>query len=314
MRILVTGGAGFIASHVVDEYVRLGHQVVVLDNLSTGVQANVNPEAELIPGDVRDLEAVEAAIDRGPFDLLNHHAAQLDVRLSVRDPRFDAETNVIGSINVFESAVRSGVRNIIFASSGGTVYGNQEYFPADERHPTRPVSPYGAAKLAVESYLNVYMSQYGVRRAVLRYTNVYGPRQNRHGEAGVVAIFCDQLLTGGRPIINGDGTQTRDYVYIGDVVRANTLAMDALAAGDEGGVYNVCSDTETSVIELFRRLNHLLDTRRPETHGPGQPGEQLRSRCSYALIEHDLGWKPEVDLYEGLRETIAFYRSRANMS
>ncbi len=309
MRILVTGGAGFIGSHIVDAYIAEGHEVVILDNFSTGNRGNVNPSATLVEGDVRDVGTVHTLFQSHQFDLVNHHAAQLDVRVSVRDPRFDAETNILGSINLFQAAVEANVRRIVFASSGGTVYGNQERFPADESHPTNPISPYGVAKLSVEKYLHYYMAEYGIRGAVLRYTNVFGPRQNPHGEAGVIAIFCDRLHAGQQPIINGAGTQTRDYVFVGDVVRANVLALQHLGEGEAGGVYNVCTDTETSVTTLFTMLNGLFDAGASEQHGPGQPGEQLRSRCSFAKVEAAWGWHPETLLHEGLRRTVEFYRT-----
>lgn len=226
MNILVTGGAGFIASHIVDAYIEAGHDVTVVDNLSTGVESNVNPRAELHRVDVRDREAIDAIFDRKRFDLVNHHAAQLDVRVSVRDPQLDAMQNVIGSLNLFEAARRTGVRKLVFASTGGAIYGEQEYFPADENHPTNPISPYGVTKLTVEKYLHYYRAVHGIDHLIYRYTNVYGPRQNPHGEAGVIAIFCDRMFRGENPAINGDGEQTRDYVYVGDLVRAHMLGLD----------------------------------------------------------------------------------------
>lgn len=309
MKILVTGGAGFIGSHIVDECIAAGHSVVVLDNLSTGRTSNLHPDAEFVCGDVRDHSLVSSLMHEGRFDLVNHHAAQLDVRVSVRNPQLDAETNIIGSLNLLQSAVETGARGFIFASSGGTVYGDQRNFPADEEHPTDPVSPYGVAKLAVEKYSFYFRHQHGLESVALRYTNVYGPRQNPHGEAGVVAIFCDRLQEGRQAVINGDGNQTRDYIYVGDVVRANMLAMASVADGRGGGVFNVCSDTETSVTDVFDRLNGLFGAHAERAHGPAQPGEQLRSRCSWMRIHRTWGWSPETSLEEGLRRTVESYRT-----
>ena len=307
MKVLVTGGAGFIGSHLVDSYLEAGHEVVVLDNLSTGDRANLNARARFIEGDVRDADLVNGLFEVERFDLVNHHAAQLDVRISVANPSFDAEQNIIGSVNLLQGAVSTGVERFVFASSGGTVYGDQQVFPADETHPTDPISPYGVSKLSVEKYLGYFAHQYGLRYAVLRYTNVYGPRQNSHGEAGVVAIFCTRMLNGEEPVIYGSGEQTRDYVYVGDVARANMAATDYLQR-HPSGVFNICTNTEVTVNELFRRLNGMVDNRFEEIHAEAKPGEQFRSVCAWDKAAAELGWKPEVDFEEGLRRTMEYFR------
>lgn len=306
MNILVTGGAGFIGSHIVDRYIAAGHRVTVIDNFSTGVRENLNPQADIIEADVRDCGTVKSLLRFGKFDLVNHHAAQLDVRASVQDPQFDAEINIIGSLNLLQAAVESGVRQVIFASSAGTVYGEQEYFPADERHPTNPISPYGVAKLTVEKYLHYYHHVAGLKYVVLRYTNVYGPRQNPHGEAGVVAIFCQQMLHHIAPTIYGDGQQTRDYVFALDVANANQAALEYLAA-DRTGVFNICSNTETTVNQLFHLLNRVTGRDFPEAYAPARSGEQLRSVCSYHHAQQELGWTPSMNFEQGIAETMKFY-------
>jgi UDP-glucose 4-epimerase len=226
LNILITGGAGFIASHISDAYVAEGHHVVVVDDLLGGVRANLNPKAVFYQLDIRS-EKLEDIFRKEHIDVVSHHAAQMDVRKSVSDPKFDASVNVLGGLNVFECAKKYGVKKIIFSSTGGAIYGEQDFFPADEEHPLRPLSPYGITKLCTEKYLFYYKQTYGIDNVVLRYANVYGPRQNPHGEAGVVAIFCDKLLKGEEPVINGDGKQTRDYVFVADIVKANVLALHA---------------------------------------------------------------------------------------
>ncbi|MFO7768691.1 MAG: NAD-dependent epimerase/dehydratase family protein, partial [bacterium] len=248
LRILVTGGAGFIGSHVTDAFIARGHAVAVLDDLSTGDPALIHPGAEFFEGDIRDAERVEDVFRSFRPDVLDHHAAQMDVRRSVADPRFDAEVNILGSLTLLDACVRHGTGRVIFASTGGAIYGEQERFPADEGHPADPVSPYGAAKLAAEKYLNVYHTLHGLSYAALRYGNVYGPRQNPFGEAGVVAIFTHMLLEGEEPVINGDGLQTRDYVYVGDVVAANLAALE----GTGSLVVNIGTGRETTVVDIYR--------------------------------------------------------------
>jgi len=306
MKILVTGGAGFIASHITDAYVAEGHEVVVVDDLSSGVQKNVNPNATFVKMDIRDPK-IETLFRDERFDVLNHHAAQMDVRRSVADPQFDASVNVLGGLNVFENAQKYGVKKIIFSSTGGAIYGEQDYFPADEMHPLRPLSPYGITKLCTEKYLFYYKAVHNIDHVILRYANVYGPRQNPHGEAGVIAIFASRLVKKEQPVINGDGKQTRDYVYVGDVVRANLIALQC-----EGShIYNVGTGVENDVNFLFRTLRDHLNPNCPEQHGPAKMGEQLRSVISSELITREHDWKPRMPLADGLRRTADHFKMNA---
>jgi len=304
MKIAVTGGAGFIASHIADAYLSLGHEVVIIDNLSTGKRENIPANARFIEMDVND-PGIPALFMEEKFDIVNHHAAQMDVRVSVQDPTYDARINILGGINIYESALRSGVKKIIFASSGGTVYGEQEYFPADERHPTKPISPYGIAKLSNEQYLYYYAHVHGLPSVAFRYANIYGPRQNPHGEAGVIAIFAQKLLRGEQPVINGDGLQTRDYVYVGDVVAANILALQPQMIG----AYNIGTGIETDVNTLFGHLRDLTQSTCKEQHAPAKQGEQLRSVLSHERIFASFGWTPKMDIVEGLSKTVDSFRS-----
>ncbi len=305
MKIAVTGGAGFIGSHVVDAYVEAGHDVTVIDNLSTGLKKNVNSKATFVKMDIGSSKLREL-FEKEQFDIVNHHAAQANVRVSVEEPDFDATVNILGSINVFESAHKTGVKKLIMASTGGAIYGEQKYFPADERHPKRPSCPYGVAKLAAEKYLSYYRVTHGMEYVVLRYTNVYGPRQNPKGEAGVVAIFAEALRKGKQPVINGDGFQTRDYVYVGDVARANVMALES----DLTGSFNCCTGVETSVNTIFTVLNVRTGSKAEEEHGPAMVGEQQRSVCSYKKLNKATGWEPEVVLDDGLTQTLASYAKK----
>lgn len=305
MNILVTGGAGFIGSHVADAYIREGHSVVILDDLSMGKVENINPLARFLEADIRDAGITEL-FERERFDVINHHAAQMDVRKSVEDPLFDASVNIVGTLNLLECSRRFGVKKFIFSSTGGAIYGEQDYFPADENHPTRPVSPYGISKLAVEKYLFYYGRVHGLRYIVQRYANVYGPRQNPHGEAGVIAIFSSRMLGGQHPVINGDGLQTRDYVYVGDVVSANLQALTY----PQSEVVNIGTGVETTVNEVFAILKGLTGSACKEVHAPAKKGEQLRSVLDYARAQSVFGWSPAVSIRDGLRHTVDYFRSR----
>ena len=309
MNILVVGGAGFIGSHCVDQYRADGHRVVVLDNLSSGRAEHLPEDVRLVVGDVRDRELVDSVFAEESFDLVNHHAAQLDVRVSVADPVYDAEQNILGSLVLLDAAAKHGVGRFVFASSGGTVYGDQQVFPADESHPTDPISPYGVSKLSVEKYLGYFHHQHGLRSVILRYTNIYGPRQNAHGEAGVVAIFCRRMLAGEGPVIYGSGEQTRDYVFVDDVARANVAALHYLDE-NERGIFNVATAKETTVNDLFRHLNGMAGNRFEEKHASAKPGEQFRSVCTAAKAEREMGWLPKIGVEEGLQKTWAYFRDQ----
>jgi UDP-glucose 4-epimerase len=305
LKILVTGGAGFIASHITDAFVNEGHNVVVLDDLSSGFEKNINPKAKFVKGNICDKELVEKLFAEEKFDVVNHHAAQMDVRRSVKDPAFDANTNIIGTINLLQNAIKFKVKKFMFASTGGAVYGEQSYFPADENHPTQPRSPYGISKLAVEKYLYFYNAEYGLNYTILRYANIYGPRQNPFGEAGVVAIFSTKLLKGEQPIINGSGEQTRDYVFVGDVVKANVLTLKDSA----NDIYNVGTGIETNVNQLFHKLNNIIGANKEEKHGLAAPGEQMRSVITSEKLFKKFGWRPSTTLDEGLKLTVDFFRN-----
>lgn len=306
MKILLTGGAGFIASHVADAYIAAGHDVAVIDDLSGGRRENVHPRATFYLMDIRD-PAVKEIFARHKFDAVSHHAAQMDVRRSVADPAFDASVNVLGGLNILEAAREHGVRKIIFSSTGGAIYGEQDYFPADEEHPMRPVSPYGITKLTTEKYLFYYKAVYGMDAVILRYANVYGPRQNPHGEAGVVAIFASKLLRGERTIINGDGKQTRDYTFVADVVQANLHALTF--QGSE--IFNVGTGVEHDVNTIFQHLARILRPGAREHHGPAKPGEQMRSVITSEKMYRAFGWRPMTSLEEGLRVTAEWFRTQS---
>ena len=310
MKILVTGGAGFIGSHIVDGYIQAGHDVCVVDNLSTGSRDNVNPKALFYEMDLRDPELI-GVLDREAPDAVNHHAAQMSVKISVEDPLFDADVNIRGTLSLLECCRKTGIKKLIYSSSGGTVYGEPTRLPLDESHPIGPISPYGASKLAGEYYFSVYSSSWGMRTVILRYANVYGPRQRPHGEAGVVAIFCLDLLAGRAPVIHWDGEQEKDYVYVGDCVRANIAALSQ----DRSGVYNIGAGVGTSVNELFRHISILMGAPgvRPRV-GPRRPGDVRRIFLDTARALDGLGWAPSVSLEDGLRLTAEYFRSRAAAS
>ncbi len=307
MRILITGGAGFIGSHVADAFDAAGHEVAVVDDLSTGTRDNLNPRFRFWKADIRTAALDEILAEFRP-EIVSHHAAQMSVSVSARDPRMDADINILGTLNLLEAAVRRGTRRVIFASTGGAMYGEQQDLPTAETVFPEPVSPYGVAKLAVERYLHAFRVMHDIEAVALRYANVYGPRQNPHGEAGVVAIFCRALTEGRSLRINGDGDQTRDYVYVGDVVRANLLAAD-LVLGGRFPILNIGTGLQTSVNELARSLGDLSGGRPLVEHGPARPGEQRRSCLDASLAKRVLGWQPVTELQAGLSQTLAWFRA-----
>jgi UDP-glucose 4-epimerase len=304
LKILVTGGAGFIASQIADAFIEEGHQVVILDDLSTGYEKNINPKAKFVKTNICD-KSLDKLFESEKFDVVNHHAAQMDVRRSVKDPEFDATTNILGTINLLQNCVKYKVKKFMFASTGGAVYGEQDNFPADEKHSQQPKSPYGISKLAVEKYLYFYNSEYKLNYTILRYANIYGPRQNPFGEAGVVAIFSTKLLKGEQPIINGHGKQTRDYVFVGDVVNANLLGLNDEASD----VYNIGTGIETDVNQLFHYINDITKANKEEKHGPTAAGEQLRSVITSDKLFNKFGWRPSTKLEDGLKATVEYFKN-----
>jgi UDP-glucose 4-epimerase len=312
MRILITGGAGFIGSHVADAFLAAGHDVGVLDDLSSGVKANLDPRVRFWQTDIRD-PAVEGILADFRPEVVSHHAAQMSVGVSVREPKRDADINILGAVNLLEAAVRHGVRRLIFASTGGAMYGDQALPPTPETVSPEPVSPYGVAKLAVERYLHAFRVMHGLEAVALRYANVYGPRQNPHGEAGVVAIFSRAIVGGQSFTINGDGGQTRDYTYVGDVVRASLLAA-ALPVADRLPILNIGTGVETSVTDLVATLQAIVGRPLRFQHGPAKPGEQRRSALDAGVATRVLGWRPTVDVRAGLERTLAWFRQCAGAS
>jgi len=306
MKAIVTGGAGFIGSNLVDALVERGDDVEVLDDLSTGRPGNLEGAlsrgAVLHEGDVRDAARVAALVAGAAPDVIFHLAAQIDVRRAVADPAFDADVNVAGTISVLEAARRAGVARLVYSSTGGAIYGDAASIPTGEDTAPAPLAPYGQSKHAAEGYCGLYARLYGLSTVSLRYANVYGPRQDPHGEGGVVAIFCGKLAEGGRPVAFGDGRQTRDYTYVGDIVAANLAA----AGSDWAGACNVGTGTETTVLELAAALRELDGARGFELeHAPERPGEVHRSAVDPSLAREALGWEARVALPEGLRRTLA---------
>lgn len=303
MKILVTGGAGFIGSHVVDMLIAAGHDVAVVDDLSTGRRSNLNPKARFYQVDIRSPEMRRVFEAERP-EVVDHHAAQMDVRKSVADPIFDADVNILGSIKVAQLAMEYNVRKFIHISSGGAVYGEPVYLPCDEDHPVRPLCPYGASKYTFELYLYMFKELYGLDYSILRYPNVYGPRQDPNGEAGVVAIFVGQMLAGKPVTINGDGTQVRDFVYVGDCARANLMTLE----NGSGRVYNLGFGVGTSINQIFDGLKTITGYPKPANYGPPKPGETYRIYLDASRAKQELGWEPTVSLEEGLRRTVEYFK------
>ncbi|NCQ12187.1 MAG: NAD-dependent epimerase/dehydratase family protein [Bacteroidetes bacterium] len=309
MKILVTGGAGFIGSHIADALINAGHNVHIIDDLSGGFRANINTKATFHELDIRSAE-VEELWKAEQFEVMYHEAAQMDVRRSVANPIYDADINVKGFLNLMESGRKNGLKKVIFASTGGAIYGEPEYVPQDEVHPLQPLSPYGITKLVTERYLFFYEQSYGIQWIALRYANVYGPRQNPHGEAGVVAIFIEKMLVNELAFINGNGEQIRDYVYVKDVVQANIKALNY----PKSGIFNVGTGKESTVITLFRNLKQLTLTTIPEDYKPAKAGEQMRSVISTEKITKEMGWVCQYDLKVGLAETVGWFKRRQNVA
>lgn len=304
--ILVTGGAGFIGSHVVDTYVAAGHRVVVVDNLHTGKRENVHPRARFCHADICDLGVLRQILAEERPDVVCHHAALADVRASLADPVGYAQVNVVGTLKLLEAACdQGGVRRFIFASTGGAVYGEPASLPASEKCLPQPLDPYGASKLSCEHFIVTYRHNHGLDYTILRYSNVYGPRQDPTGEAGVVAIFTAGMLAKREVMINGDGCQQRDFVYVEDVAQANLLALDARGSS----VFNVGTGVATDINTMFHWLGQLTGYALPERHGPPKPGEVRAIYLDCTRARQQLGWAPQIPLSEGLARTVAFFRS-----
>ncbi len=309
MKILFTGGAGFIGSNVVDALIGIGHEIVVVDNLSSGFRGNLNPNAKFYHLSICDKE-LSTIFERERPEVVHHHAAQIDVRKSADDPIADAEDNILGSLNLLTSCVRFGVKRVIYASTGGAIYGDVQYPPADENHPVNPISQYGISKHTVEHYLYLYSALYGLDYVVLRYANVYGPRQNPSGEAGVVAIFATQMLTGQQPTIFGPGDKTRDYVHVADVTEANILALER----GTNTILNIGTGVETSDQEIFDTLAEVLGYQGPPVYAPLRKGEVYRISLGCDKAREELGWSPKLSLKEGIARTAEYYRALAQRS
>ncbi len=303
MKFLVTGGAGFIGSHVVDRLIQEGNEVVVVDNLSTGKRKQVNKKAVFYKLDIQSKKVDKVFRNERPRILI-HLAAQMNVRHSTENPLFDAQVNILGTINLLEHAVRHGVRKVTFASTGGAIYGEQEVFPAPENHRTEPVSPYGISKLAGEKYLAYFANATGLRFVALRFANVYGPRQDSEGEAGVVAIFAKKMLQNEQPIINGTGKQTRDFIYVDDVVEAILVTLGE----DVQGIFNVGTGQETTINEGYRILKELTNSQCKDLFGAAKKGEQYRSVLDVRKIRETFGWDPQTSFQEGLKKTVEFFK------
>lgn len=306
-KVLVTGGAGFIGSHVVDRCISEGYEVAIIDNLSTGFRKNLNPKATFYEVDIRDFEKVKMVFEKEKPDYVNHHAAQMDVRKSTQDPVFDAECNIIGSLNLILNSVEFKIKKLIYISTGGAVYGEPQDLPVTEEYPLNPLCQYGVSKHTVEHYLYLYRRNFDMNYTVLRYPNVYGPRQNPHGEAGVIAIFLGLMLDGERPTIFGDGTQTRDYTFIEDIVDANLIAMTK----EDGEIYNIGTGVETSVRQIFDSIEAILQTGLEPIYADERVGEIQSISLDATKAKEEIGWFPKHDFLSGLKKTIKYYQKVA---
>lgn len=305
-KILVTGGAGFIGSHVVDKLLEKGNKVVVIDNLSTGLKGNLNPQAKLYRIDIGS-PGVSRIFEKEKPDVVFHFAAQINVRKSLEDPKEDAKTNILGSLNILDNCRGYKVKKIIFSSTGGAMYGDADIIPTPETYLEKPASPYGIAKLTVEKYLYYYERAFGIPFAVLRFANVYGPRQNSRGEAGVIAIFCDKMLSDNKPVIYDSGKQTRDFIFIDDIVRANLMAFEK----NKTGIFNIGTGEETDINTIFKKLKKLNNSNCREIHEVSKLTEPKRSCLDSCKARKELGWQPEYSLDKGLEETVKWFKKNS---
>lgn len=306
MRILVTGGAGFIGSHVADRFLALGHEVAILDDLTTGSRDNINPAATFFEADITDAAAVGRIMAEFRPDVIDHHAAQIDVRKGVAEPVYDATINIIGGIRVVQAGMQAGISKFIYASTGGACYGNPVYTPCDEQHPVRPISPYGISKHGLEHYIELYGMLDGLNYTILRYANVFGPRQNPKGEAGVNAIFTGMMLSGQTPTIFGQGDKTRDYVYVDDIVEANVLALDK----GTGEILNIGTGVQTTDQEVYDAIAAAVGFDQPANYSPERKGEVRHIALNAAKAKAVLGWEPQVPFREGVVRTVASVREQ----
>lgn len=304
MKILVTGGAGFIGSHLVDRLIGEGHKVFVIDNLSSGKRENLNPKAKFYQADIQD-QKISNIFKKEKPEIVFHYAAQIDLRKSVEKPIEDAKINILGSLNILENCKKFKIKKIVFASTGGAMYGEAKILPTPEDYPTNPPSPYGIAKLTIEKYLNYYYQIFGLPYVALRLANVYGPRQNSKGEAGVIAIFCDKMLKGEQPIIYGNGEQSRDFVFVDDVAEANILAMKSKKVG----IFNIGTGKETDINAIFEKTKKLTGAKCKKIHIPAKIGEQRRSYLDYSRIKKELGWQPKYNFTDGLKKTVDWFKN-----
>jgi UDP-glucose 4-epimerase len=304
MKICITGGAGFIGSNIAEKYLKLGHDVVIIDNLSLGFKENIPSGAKFYEIDINNENLIDIFKEE-KFDVVNHHAAQMSVRHSVSLPLDDAQTNILGGINIFDCAAKTGVKKVIFSSSAGTVYGEQTEFPCDETHQNLPISPYGVSKYATEKYLQYYNSLFGLNYTIFRYTNVYGRRQNPHGEAGVIAIFFSKMINDEDTYLTGKGLISRDYVYVDDVVEANVKALEL----EQTGIFNIATGIEVDLHYIFDKLSSITGYKKPKVLADFKLGEQLRSVCTSKKFSDLTGWSPKINLEQGLAETYKYYKS-----
>lgn len=314
MRIIVTGGAGFIGSHIVDRLIKDNLKVAIIDNLSSGKKENLNKQAKFYKADIRDSKKISEIFGKENPEVVFHLAAQINVRESVRNPIFDAEVNIIGSLNIINSFIGTSGKSLknkkfIFASTGGAIYGDADIIPTSEDYKEFPLSPYGICKLSIEKYLNYFYKIFGLNYVSLRYGNVYGPRQDSRGEAGVVAIFCEKMLEKKQPIINGNGKQTRDFVFVEDVIDANIAALES----EKIGIYNIGTAKETDINTIFRKLNKIIGKDFKEIHGPAQSGEQKKSCLDFSKAQKELGWHPRWSLNEGMRKTAEWFKTKSKI-